>query len=168
MSTSFYTCLWRELSAVGSKHYSSHIQKHYKVISHFAVAFAFTWQTENTNLTIKKKSHLTAGTCTSSHLGLLSHFLSFLSNPFLKLWTRFGLHHDSMQSGTEQGSFISQHAGVRGCVSLHAGAILCQETITFASTCHPGLHGSSEGNLTAHKHGGKNCNKGATDITTPF
>lgn len=69
------------------------------------------------------------------------------SNPLIKLWNRFGLHHDSMQSGTEQGSIISWHAGVRGCISLRAGAVLCQETSRFASTCRPGLHGSPEGNL---------------------
>lgn len=44
-------------------------------------------------------------------------------------------------------SIISWHAGVRGCISLHAGAVLCQETSRFASTCRPGLHGSPEGNL---------------------
>ncbi len=69
------------------------------------------------------------------------------TNPLIKLWNRFGLHHDSMQSGTEQGSIISWHAGVRGCISPRAGAVLCQETSRFASTCRPGLHRSPEGNL---------------------
>lgn len=89
------------------------------------------------------------------------------TNPLIKLWNRFGLHHDSMQSGTEQGSIISWHAGVRGCISLHAGAVLCQKTSRFASTCRPGLHGSPEGNLIlTPKCGEKNCSKGATKFTT--
>ncbi len=91
------------------------------------------------------------------------------SNPLIKLWNRFGLHHDSMQSGTEQGSIISWRTGVRGCVSLHAGAVLCQETSRFASPCCPGLHGSPEGNLIQpQEQRGKSCSKGATNLTTPF
>lgn len=52
-------------------------------------------------------------------------------NPLIKLWNRFGLHHDSMQSGIEQVSIISWHAGVSGHISLHAGAVLCQETSRY-------------------------------------
>lgn len=91
------------------------------------------------------------------------------TNPLIKLWNRFGLHHDSMQSGTEQGSIISWHAGVRGCVSLHAGVVLCQETSRFASTCCPGLHGSPEGNLIqTQEQREKNCSQGPTNLKTPF
>lgn len=52
----------------------------------------------------------------------------------IKLWNRFGLDDDSVQSATEEGSIISCRAGVRGCVSLHAGAVLCQQTSRLASS----------------------------------
>lgn len=82
----------------------------------------------------------------SSHLGLLSLSPSCTQIPSSNCENRFGLHHDSMQSGTEQGPIISWHAGVRECISLHGRVALCQETSRFASTCCPGLHGSPEGN----------------------
>lgn len=97
-----------------------------------------------------------------------AHSVPFLhSNPLIKLWNRFGLHHDSMQSGTELGSIISWHAGVRGCISLHAGVVLCQETSRFAPLCGLRLHGSPGGNLIQiHEHREKVCSHRATNIKT--
>lgn len=54
--------------------------------------------------------------------------------PLIKLWNKFGPHDDSVQSAAEEASIISWRAGVRGCIPLHAGADLCQQTSRLASS----------------------------------
>lgn len=132
----------------------------------------FNWRWEDgKNLTIQIPCDIsmTAGIWTSSHLGLLSQSPFLSSNPLIKLWNRFGQHHVSMLSGNKRGSIISWRAGVRGCISPHAGVVLCQETSRFASTCHLSLHGSPEGNLIqTQRPREKDCSKRATNITNLF
>lgn len=77
---------------------------------------------------------MTAGAWTSSHLGGFTRSASCAQNPLIKLWNKFGPHDDSARSAAEEGSIISWRAGVRGCVSLHAGAALGKQTSRLASS----------------------------------